>query len=1147
LLTLAALAACRTEGEAPRLSAPAVTWRRDALVVPLPAGHPWRELRLLDSAQAALLVQPLAPGAAFPSPLEVPWEPGERYTLELHGESATAFLRIALLAPARAAPEVSVQAQLPAGVALPGAAAALLVPADTTINLGLLFKLESGAPRVLHLHVSAEGAVSFDGSTAEHGISTEQRVELAAPGAVALVEIPLRASSRSGAGRMRWSVSEEPELSGSVALEVRPAEALLGALEPLAPVLPVDVNGQSDPGRPRSRIVLDPPWIARLGRALGWIAPRDPALPVALVRSEIANRDAAPILLRARSFVTAENGIAPLAVFADPALDGSLTALGLVRPEPGQTAMLVHPLFLAPDVPPGAYRYCTEWSPWDAASAAGAGGAAGAMDAAGEEGSARTACSPFSIGHSPLPGWVAVWSASALSLLALAWALRTLPRWLPAFGARELVLIALTAGLAFVVVSIPYALVHAVLLLLAGPFLFLLDGVLFKLLLFLLLGVLFALAPRPGVYLLFYLVWALFQAVLNGHYTPQVLLFAGAAAVTVEAGLWLAGLTRGGGERALRHWHRRLLAALLLGAAEATVIFWHMQLIQVLYRQYLAGWYVALHALSGGAYAALGAALGLSLGLRLRAMQRPPLPAFAEPAAPGAPFAVPPPVPNPGAGAPLLELNGLSFRYPGAAQAALRAVSFRVEPGELVLLTGPSGCGKTTLLRAIQGLLPVADPAAIRLAGRPAREFPPASWARRCGLLFQEPALQMLRRTARQDVAFTHDLTRMASAAPPDSSHSDASHGVEASLAEFGLAALADRDLRGLSGGELQRAALAGLWAGSPRLLLLDEPLANLDAHERPRLMQRLRELSAQGLAVIVAEHRLEPVARVATRVIRLGQGVVEWDGPSAALRYLAPLSTQDPLPVLRAGAKSGRNHSASSSEPPLVRLHEVSFRHAGLREPLLAALDAEIPRGQAIVLSGDNGAGKSTVLELIAGRLRPESGRIVWREGLVNGARPALGYLPQQADRILQAPTATEEIAFALRIRRVPKAVREARAAGWLARLGLGQAAGRFPHLLSRGERQRLALGAVMIAEPELLLLDEPFAGQDAAQVAAILALCRGFLDENPGRALLVATHDLDLVDGFFDAHWRLERGALLVEREQLVTPWRNASGGAG
>ncbi|MCZ6553915.1 MAG: ABC transporter ATP-binding protein, partial [SAR324 cluster bacterium] len=209
---------------------------------------------------------------------------------------------------------------------------------------------------------------------------------------------------------------------------------------------------------------------------------------------------------------------------------------------------------------------------------------------------------------------------------------------------------------------------------------------------------------------------------------------------------------------------------------------------------------------------------------------------------------------------------------------------------------------------------------------------------------------------------------------------------------------------------------------------------------------------------------------------------------------------------------------------------------HRGAAAPVFPPLEGSLAAGQAVVLTGANGAGKSTLLELLAGVRRCAEGRVElsgrplraysWRE---RSAR--VGYLPQWADGILHAPTVAEELLRPLRARGLSAAEAAQRTDLWLERIGLSHASGRFPHLLSRGERQRLALAAAMIGGPALLALDEPFAGQDLAQVAAVLRLCRAFLDEDRGRGLIVATHDVDLVSSFVDEVWRLGPWGLTVE----------------
>jgi energy-coupling factor transporter ATP-binding protein EcfA2 len=211
------------------------------------------------------------------------------------------------------------------------------------------------------------------------------------------------------------------------------------------------------------------------------------------------------------------------------------------------------------------------------------------------------------------------------------------------------------------------------------------------------------------------------------------------------------------------------------------------------------------------------------------------------------------------------------------------------------------------------------------------------------------------------------------------------------------------------------------------------------------------------------------------------------------------------------------------------------------------------VGEGAAILLRGANGQGKTTLLELIAGLHPPGAGRIERAGQAVHTlswrARSRwVGYLPQRADLILCARTVADELALPLRARGHGAARIRETVAEWLERLHLTRHAGRFPHLLSRGERQRLALGTVLVAAPTLLLLDEPFAGQDPHQTRQIVNLLRAFLGEDPRRAVIVATHDEEPALAWAGAVWTLDRGRLSVEQSPGVpaAPWTAPAAGA-
>jgi energy-coupling factor transport system ATP-binding protein len=412
----------------------------------------------------------------------------------------------------------------------------------------------------------------------------------------------------------------------------------------------------------------------------------------------------------------------------------------------------------------------------------------------------------------------------------------------------------------------------------------------------------------------------------------------------------------------------------------------------------------------------------------------------------------------------LASIRGHSFNYPGAPPA-LRDVSLDVEPGEVVALFGPSGSGKSTLLRALAGLVPHFHggrfAGRVEVAGRDTRTTRPADLAGTVATLFQDPEDQVVFTRVEAEVAF--GLENIGT--PPAEIRVRAASALEA----VGAGGLADRPVAELSGGELQRVCLASVLALSPQLLLLDEPTSQLDPEGAAAAIELAR---SSGAAVVVSEHRPERVLEACDRVLFLDEGRLREDGvPDAWVPREA---------VLPQGEPTGE---------AVCRLEQVSFDYD---RPVLDGVSLTVGRGEIVALLGPNGSGKTTLGKLAAGLLEPAAGRVV-REGRAC-------YLSQDPGRYLVSERADEEAALA-----VGGDLRRARAA--LAQLGLAGHAGRHPRDLSSGERERLALAAVLVAEPNLLVLDEPTRGVDPQRKDELVELLRS---QAPGRATLVATNDL-------------------------------------
>lgn len=473
-----------------------------------------------------------------------------------------------------------------------------------------------------------------------------------------------------------------------------------------------------------------------------------------------------------------------------------------------------------------------------------------------------------------------------------------------------------------------------------------------------------------------------------------------------------------------------------------------------------------------------------------------------------------------------VEARGWGWRHASRLAWALRDISFRIEPGERVLVLGASGAGKSTLLHGLAGVLGGEEEG--ESEGTLIVDGAPAVATRgRAGLVLQDPDSQVILARVGDDVAFGCENLGVPRA--------QIWPRVEAALDAVGLDVPLGHPTKALSGGQKQRLALAGVLAMGPGLVLLDEPTANLDPAGVIEVRDAVeRMLQAQPSTLIVVEHRLEVWLPLITRVIVIGSGGVVADGaPAEVLGVRGAQLAADGVWV--------PGHPPAAPPPPLwppgagetlLSARDLAVARVKGR-PVATGIDLDVHAGEALAITGPNGAGKSTLGLTLAGLLPPASGAVEASTLLANGAESApirwssrdlltrIGMVFQEPEHQLLAKTVREELAVGPRALGMTDDEITARSDELLARLRLAHLAAANPYTLSGGEKRRLTVAAAIATRPRVLVLDEPTFGQDARTWAELVAMLAALRDE--GAAIVTITHDLEVVRALHAARFEL------------------------
>lgn len=511
---------------------------------------------------------------------------------------------------------------------------------------------------------------------------------------------------------------------------------------------------------------------------------------------------------------------------------------------------------------------------------------------------------------------------------------------------------------------------------------------------------------------------------------------------------------------------------------------------------------------------------------------------------------------------PVIDCQHVTFKYMAQAEPTLHDINLKIYPGEKILIAGASGSGKTTLLRLFNGIIPQAYPGDITgqltVNGQNILTQSIFDLSLQTGTVLQDTDAQFVGLTVAEDIAFAMENDRQEVMTIKEK--------VKHWAQKVNLTQRLHLSPQALSGGQKQRTALAGVLVDNSRLLLLDEPLASLDPAAGEATMAMVSQIHAENnMTVIIIEHRIEEVLRSGIdRIVLMKQGrIVADDTPENILKanilsecgldeplYLQ-LMRHTPAPVMQLNHIEDVNKIAvdqykadiEALAKPIRPNRAVKERQLAIKnlsfgydqELIFNDFSANIWRGEILGIVGKNGSGKTTLSHLLTGFLTPTSGDVILNQrsllhDSIKERAEHIGYVLQNPNHMITKASVFEEVASGLKLRHVDEGDIQQRVTDMLKMVDLYSMRNWPISALSFGQKKRLTIAAVLVLNPEILILDEPTAGQDAVHTNRIISFLQK-INQSHETTIVIITHDMHLLAHFVQRTLVIVDGKLLAD----------------